>query len=565
MKQYLFLLLFPFLLHAQNENSEDDNLLKVSGFMSFNFDTYHYSTINYDAFRPRYQDLLMRLSGNINFRVGKYLSIPIGINVSNQTVSYNLPTLPEESFIDYVRNPRNNIYINPKYKWIKTYFGSHTPKYSELTVGDIQIFGFGFDINPGKFILSANYGTSQFAIEPDSITNNQGAYQQSIIAGRVGIGNSDGPKLTFNFVKIKDDIFSVNSRPIGIDPIEGIALSPLLELHIAKKIYLKTETSASLYTRNQLGESLPFDLDVPEIVTDLNAINLSSNLDIAHTSSLDWKGKSFSLGGEVKYIGPGFMPIGYRFMEKDIFDYKINSSVKLFNKKCIINGTYGIRTNNLQNTNVVSTKRFIGNINVAMSLMKNLNLNVNYNNFGLNNNQNNQLIRVQMVNSALSISPTYQIMSKTKTHMISSNISINKFEQFDIITDDFVHTESQVLNMNYIMIFKNIPLNLLASILSMENKSDVSDIDMMQYTLTSSYKMLDKKLEPSLSLIIANLKIDEHTPDLKFSSQLKIKYKINDKLHCNMSYLFKNYNYGSSKEGAVLNENRLQFAISQKF
>ena len=565
MKQYLFLLLFPFLLHAQNENSEDDNLLKVSGFMSFNFDTYHYSTTNYDAFRPRYQDLLMRLSGNINFRVGKYLSIPIGINVSNQTVSYNLPTLPEESFIDYVRNPRNNIYINPKYKWIKTHFGSHTPKYSDLTVGDIQIFGFGFDINPGKFILSANYGTSQFAIEPDSITNNQGAYQQSIIAGRVGIGNSDGPKLTFNFVKIKDDIFSVNSRPIGIDPIEGIALSPLLELHIAKKIYLKTETSASLYTRNQLGESLPFDLDVPDIATDINVINLSSNLDIAHTSSLDWKGESFSLGGEVKYIGPGFMPIGYRFMEKDIFDYKINSSVKLFNKKCIINGTYGIRTNNLQNTNVVSTKRFIGNINVAFALIKSLSLNVNYNNFGLNNNQNNQLIRVQMVNSALSISPTYQIMSKTKTHMISSNISINKFEQFDIITDDFVNTESQVLNMNYIMIFKNIPLNLLASILSMENKSDVSDINMMQYSLTSSYKMLDKKLEPSLSLIIASLKIDEHTPDLKFSSQLKIKYKINDKLHCNMSYLFKNYNYGSSKEDAVLNENRLQFAISQKF
>ena len=124
----------------------------------------------------------------------------------------------------------------------------------------------------------------------------------------------------------------------------------------------------------------------------------------------------------MKYIGPGFMPIGYRFMEKDILDYKINSSVKLFNKKCIINGTYGIRTNNLQNTNVVSTKRFIGNINVAMSLMKNLNLNVNYNNFGLNNNQNNQLIRVQMVNSSLSISPTYQIMSKTKTHIISTKI-----------------------------------------------------------------------------------------------------------------------------------------------
>jgi hypothetical protein len=253
-------------------------------------------------------------------------------------------------------------------------------------------------------------------------------------------------------------------------------------------------------------------------------------------------------------------------MEKDILDYKINSGIKLFKNRCIINGTYGIRTNNLQNTNVVSTKRFIGNVNIVMQVTKSLNLNINYNNFGLNNNaQNNQIVRVQMINSSFSISPSYQIIAKTKTHIISSNISINQFEQFDVTIDDFINTDSQVLSLNYIMVFKNLPLNLLASVLSMANNSNVSDINMMQYSFTSSYKMLDKKLEPSISLIVANLKVNEYTPDLKLSSQVKIKYKINDKLNCNISYLFKNYNYGSSKEGAVLNESRLQFAISKRF
>ena len=77
--------------------------------------------------------------------------------------------------------------------------------------------------------------------------------------------------------------------------------------------------------------------------------------------------------------------------------------------------------------------------------------------------------------------------------------------------------------------------------------------------------MLDKKLEPSLSFNIANIKINNETPDLRLSSRIKVKYKINKKLDCNVSYLFNNYKYGSSKDGAILNENRFQFAISQRF
>ena len=201
-----------------------------------------------------------------------------------------------------------------------------------------------------------------------------------------------------------------------------------------------------------------------------------------------------------------------------------------------------------------------------MQLTKSLNVNINYNNFGFNNNaQNSQIIRIQMVNSALSISPSYQIQSSTKTHVISSNISVNKFEQFDIITDDFINTESQVLNMNYMIVFKDLPLNLLASLMSMDNNSDISNINMIQYSFTSSYKLLDKTLVPLLSLIFANLKVNEYTPDLKLNTQLKIKYKINDQLNCNISYLLKNYNYGSSKDAARLNESRLQFSISQRF
>ena len=99
----------------------------------------------------------------------------------------------------------------------------------------------------------------------------------------------------------------------------------------------------------------------------------------------------------------------------------------------------------------------------------------------------------------------------------------------------------------------------------MENTSDIVNINMMNYQFTASYKMLDKKLVPSLSFNIANIKVNEDTPDLRLGSKFKIKYKINKKLNCKISFLFNNYKYGSSKDGAILNENRVQLSLSQRF
>ena len=78
----------------------------------------------------------------------------------------------------------------------------------------------------------------------------------------------------FKIIK-KDDIFSVNNQPTGVDPIEGFSLSPLIELKIAKKLSLKTETAVSLHTKNQLSESLPFEEEVPDFLLDINSHNIN--------------------------------------------------------------------------------------------------------------------------------------------------------------------------------------------------------------------------------------------------------------------------------------------------
>jgi len=562
MKYILFLLLFGFVLltHGQKKSK-----IKFSGNIGLFYDYYSYDALNYAGFRPRYEPNLFGIRANANIQIGKYFSIPFGVNISNQTTTYNLPNLPEENMMDYIQNPRNNIHIDPKYKWFKGHIGSHTPNYSNLTTGDIQIFGAGFTINPGKFILSANYGISQRAVEPDPTLNIAGAYKQKLIGAQIGYGKIKGSKIVFNVIKIKDEITSINMPPIGYNPIEGITVSPLIEIKLFKNLTFKTETAASLYTDNLFAPDLIFSNEVFDKLNSLIRINASSVLDYSHNSSLTWKSKKFLLGGEIKYIGAGFMPVGYRNIEKDIIDYKINTGFKLFHKKVNFKGSFGIRTNNVNNTTLQSTKRLISSLNVFAQITQKLNVNFAYSNFGFNNNISNPALRIEMINNSISVSPTYQFKTKNKQHIISANVSFNNFDQFDVASSSFVTTKTQTYNANYRVMFKKIPLNLGAQMLLFNNESAIMSLGISSFGVNGGYLLKDKKIRPSISLNYMTITRSGYTPDTRFITRLKLKYKVNKKLNFKISYNLNNNSYGTAKPGASLQENRVQFSINKKF
>ena len=561
--KYILILALLFIgnyIYAQ----EKEKTVSFNGSIGLFLDTYNYSEENYPTFRPRYLDNELRLNVNATLNIGEYLSIPFGLNISNQKTLYNLPSLPEENLIDFIQNPKNDISVNPEYKWVKAFLGSQTPNYSTLTTGDTQIFGIGIEINPGKFIFSTNYGLSQRAIESDATFNIAGAYKQKILATRIGYGKLDGPKFTLNFVKVKDDINSVINTPLYDDPIEGITISPLIELKIKEKLLIKTETAASIFTSN-LDNSFVINDDIIESLSSFITVNASSNADISHVSSVDWISEKFTIGGEVRYIGPGFVPVGFRNIEKDILDYKLKSSFKLFKDKTSINGMFGIRTNNVQSTNLQSTKRVISNINVFSQINDAFSINANYSNFGFNNNEINNIIRVEMINNSFSLSPSYNFESVKINHQINANGSLNLFDQYDAISSAFVATKSKNFSLSYNLMFKEMPLNINFIGLFFNNEMPSSSIKMSNYGTTISYKFFDKKLSPSLGFNLANITRDSFTTDHRLSMRLKAKYKINKKLQFKASYRLNNYKYGSSKPNAITNEHRMQFALLQNF
>jgi len=548
-------------IYAQNNKQ----FLRLNGMISLSYDNYSSNVKNYNLFRNRYPADLFRLNANATLYFGKYFSIPFGINFSNQEKTFNLPTLPEEGVYNYIRNPRNNFHFDPTYKWIHTTFGSHTPQYSEFTSGDMQIFGMGVDINPGKFIFSANYGTSQYAVEPNPSLRIPGAYEQKIMGARIGIGKLKGSKFTLNLVKVSDDVHSLKQNPIGIKPKEGISFAPMLEVDFTKNIKLKSEFAASVFTedllaKNSLGNEFDFD-KISKIIT----INNSSHLDYAHINNISWHSKNIGVGVEVKYIGPGFMSVGYRNIEKDIIDYKLLTDFKLFKNKFILNGSVGLRTNNISGTKLDKNKRVIGNVNLLAQFTKKFSLNFSYSNFGFRNNRKENMYRIEMVSNSFSLTPTYQIANKNRMQQLSLTTSFDQFTQYDAYTQSFLETTSKMLQTNYLISFNKSSFHFALFALYMENSSDLLSIKMENAGLNLGYYFFKKKLKTNLYTTFTRMERPGFTPDDRLNFRLKMRYKLAKKTDFDISFSQYNNRYGSYRPGAEIQENKLQVMLTQKF
>jgi hypothetical protein len=554
----ILLLIVPF-------SSRSSDLFRLTGSLGLYYDFYNASATNFETFRPRYPTNLGRFSVQTTLMAGPFFSMPVGIDVSMGQTTYHLPQIPEERLIDYVRNPRNNIHINPSYKWASAWIGTQTPSFSPLTTGDIPLFGLGTELRPGNFILSAHYGTSQLAVNANPFQNIAGAYRQHIYAARMGYGKEDGSLFMINLVKIKDDIESVEKRPAGLRPKEGVVLSPLLQIRFSPTVMLKTETAASVFTRNLLGPDLFIENDLIPVAEIFLDVNGSTNIDFSNISSIDWQSDAAGLGMEVRYVGPGFEPAGYRAMERDLIDYNLKANFKLFQNSVIINGTTGIRTNNLNNTTAESTQRFIANVNLFARVSEVFSFNSSYSNFGFRNNVLMDTLKIEMIQNRFTFSPTIQWQAKQINHMIGLTGTLQSFDEFNVFTGDFNTTSSQSFTGNYNMVFKDIPLNLGLMGMFLENTTPATELNLYNIRLMARYRLLDKKLTPRILFSYTGVERDENTADQKLQLQINTSYKITDAMELKAGYNMSAYIYGTFRPGARTNENRIKLAVSHRF
>ncbi|MEQ1625142.1 MAG: hypothetical protein ABL870_10650, partial [Sediminibacterium sp.] len=431
----ILLLLISLFLGSQAMAQTKKPTFSVGGNAGISYEGYGLSMNpagNYYAARRPWNLLRFNFSPTFNF--GK-LSLPFNMNFTPMQTNFTTPSTGgfgsigsgSQNLWQFLTNPLNNIGVSPTYKWAKLQLGTQYLNYSELSTGDIGLFGYGFELNPGKFRVKFFNGVSQRPINYDAFANPQiiGAYQRNNWMVQLGMEEEGKYTLNLNFAKGKDKINSVNPAPpssSSILPQEGIVAGIVLKTTIAKDYYFNTELAQSIYTMDQMAAiSVLGSKDFQPFISS----RISTKSDNAFTASIGRKTSKLDLGFTTKYIGAGFQTAGYPFMQPDRFDYTVNTRFNAWKGKMNITASFGQRINNVSN-NTIKTKQLIANTNVFVQFSEKFSLNANYNNMGF---EAFGSFALRNVSNDISISPSYNWKSTNIMHLLTGNYSFSKYKE----------------------------------------------------------------------------------------------------------------------------------------
>ena len=155
----------------------------ISGNMGISYEGYGLSRdpSGWMGYLPRKPWNQVRFNFTPTLKFGADWSIPFNFNFAAKPSNFAGPYsgILKQNFSQYISNPMNNFGVNPKYKWAEFQLGTQYLKYSDLSTGDIGIFGAGFDLRPKTYRIKFFTGISQQGINyfsgPPVVT---GAYKR---------------------------------------------------------------------------------------------------------------------------------------------------------------------------------------------------------------------------------------------------------------------------------------------------------------------------------------------------------------------------------------------------
>jgi hypothetical protein len=532
--------------------------VKLSGQSQVTYDFYRAYTAPGANFRARRPPHLVRFILAPTVTIGKKIVLPFELNMSSVATNVTTPVeqykgqydhwyglLTQFKTLDdvknYVINPINRLGVAPTFGAFKFYAGTQTPQYSEMTLGNVSLFGAGMDVKTKWFYMSASAGYAQHAIQRDTLFNIAGAYQRTQVSARLGIGNKDATFLGANVVYGTDDAKSV-IKPLAIAPQTAATLSGEYQLKLGKFLKWKGEVATTLrilnttfYDSPNLTDSTklilrkkfttPIESRLPAPIRSYFPVNPSTLIDFAVTSTLNLNIKGLGLDFKGLYVGPGFKPVGYPFFVSDRFDGTVGMKFSMFKNKVNFNGTTGLRISNfskwLEGENITvpkfkneeftipllvpggaisATQQILINANLGIQFSEKFNLETSYSNFGIENTVVDDTLRVRNVGQNFAVTPSYTFGNEVHTSSIILMGSMDLFRDLNIVSGALNDNDSKIANLTYTLALKKNPLTANVSAAYFNIVSSNLQLNSSTFTGGVGYSFFKKKLTTQLAL-----------------------------------------------------------------
>lgn len=461
--------------------------LTING--SVGLDMRSYSTYN----GPLRQDPFMyTLNSAVNVRIYK-IDIPVSFLVTARNTESSLPNLGElgDAFRDQVPSFQNSfarIGLSPYYKWIKLHLGHRTMSFSPYTLNNLNFFGAGAELTPGKYRLAVMYGRLADAepVDLSLVSPNIPVYERRGWGTKLGVGEEDS-SIDFIVFKAFDDansIFIPDEAPRKLSPANNLTLGVNINKLMLDRIRFRIDYAHSLVNENSLGSTLDGKF-LTDLFIDQKQNAVTGN---AFDASLDFEGKAMTAGIQLKRVDPTFETFGAYFFNRDIADLLGNLSFNLLKNKLNIRLGAGVQSNNLNLLRPATTSRSIYNASATYSAGP-FTITSNYNNnaseVGYVLNQQLDSLNAVIVAEDLGLTATYAFPAKGGVSQ-SLTLSANLQSVNDDLENPVVSNNSSliVVDLGWNLAFGESGWRLGARV--NYNENELAQVDIKRYGVGGS-------------------------------------------------------------------------------
>lgn len=470
--------------------------------------------------------------------------------------------------------PFNQYGLSPSYKWATAHMGYRNLAFGSYTLSGATFLGGGLELNPGKFRFAAFYGRFNRAIEEDTnILKTAGvtiipAYKRIGYGVKLGIG-SDVNFIDFSFVKIQDDTASIHRPTLNtISPSDNLLVGISNKLKFGKHFKWESEGAYSIYTEDQQAFGNEIQQKVPQFARSIVSLNISTTLNPAYKMMFGFGSKIFDITAQYEYIGPNYRSLAMYYIQNDVVRYTVNPSLRIWQNKINLSGSYGLQEDNLSKLKLATTLRLVKSLNISLTPMNRINIQANYSNFGTTQSsgkiQLNDSIRISQINASYGGTVSLLIPSKGFPSNITMNITQQSVNDLNVLTQKFSKSDVFLTTFNYGLTISKLKLNVNIGIVRAAIQSYSGDVVNAGPSFSASTSLFKNKCRINLGSTYQDRRINGKSDGSIFTISSGFNFIVFKKQIIGIRYQY-TLNTTTTTSIYYITQNRLGFTYGYSF
>ncbi len=515
--------------------------------MNLQYSFYQDTSVNGGFGAPQRPTHLPQFYGTLSLRHKSGLTLPITLNLNPLIQVQGAINTPMEgpksvNILEYLSHPTNRIYINPTYKKTKLHAGHFVNVYSNLTAGDIKVFGLGVDHTQGQNLYRFQHGIIQPRVQNVLFNFNNGNYRRTLTAAKFSRNHSKKLQYGASIALARDQENSLEEAPVFRTPQKSAVLSLESKYSFNKTSFAQIEIANSAWSPNStLGDSSrPFAL--PQFLIP----GTSTLSGTAFSVNGRHKIKEVTVDGLIRYKTKDYRTLAYPYMQSDLFEMEFSPRFVAFKKKLQTRATFGYKTSNVSKQAGSSLRISYLKLSSVYKLNKKIQTSIVYAFNAVGSSPDSIRPSVKTSNHVIRLTPTYHFkkwgFNNTAGIILGGNRYINSSDAFATPITMSTRNLGLLFRSTYKKHSAGVSLNSLNT--RVNGNGQLSYKSLM---INAQTKLLKDQLVPFIRVSLTNsrnIALSVKTGS-KRVLQVGSRYNISKKMNATIGLSFQNHKQGT--------------------